>query len=280
VRNPHPIVTRLAEALLDPEELARIRRLPMRDEGLGYDPYGMERDHVALGVAFTRPLYERWFRVISRGSEHVPREGAAILAANHSGTLPFDGAMLWADVVRRVGRVPRAVADLFVSHLPWVSKLFARTGVVAGGRQNVRNLLEDGELLLIFPEGVPGIGKPFHERYQLQEWRVGHAELAIRHRAPVVPVAIVGPEEQMPQIARLRRLGRLFGAPYVPLTLTPFPLPVRYHILYGAPIALHERYAPADADDPESLRAAANEVRDAVAALLAEGLRARRGIFR
>src|SRR5690606_28426001 len=134
----------------------------------------------------------------------------------------------------------------------------------------------DGELLLIFPEGVPGIGKPFHERYQLQEWRVGHAELAIRHRAPVVPVAIVGPEEQMPRIARLRRLGRLFGAPYVPLTLTPFPLPVRYHILYGAPIALHERYAPADADDPESLRAAANEVRDAVAALLAEGLRARR----
>ena len=217
--------------------------------------------------------------MISRGSEHVPRAGSAILAGNHSGTLPFDGAMLWADVVRQVGRVPRAVADLFVSHLPWVNKLYARAGVVSGGRGNVRSLLEAGELLMLFPEGVPGIGKPFHQRYQLQTWRVGHAELAIRHRTPVVPVAFVGPEEQMPQIARLEKLGRVFGAPYVPLALTPVPLPVRYHITYGAPIALHERFAPGDADDPEALQEAALVVRDAVQALLEEGLRARKSIF-
>jgi len=280
VRNPHPTVTALAETLLGREELERIRRLPIHDEGLGYDPYGLERDHVALGLALTKPLYERWFRVVSHGIENVPRRGRAILAANHSGTLPFDAAMLWADVVRNVGRVPRAVADFFVSNLPFVSTLFTRAGVVGGGRANVRNLLEDEELLMIFPEGVPGIGKPFTERYQLQEWRVGHAELAIRHRAPVIPVAIVGAEEQMPQIARLKRLGRLVGAPYVPLTLTPLPLPVRYHIHYGAPIALHEKYRRADADDPELVREAAREVRDAVEALLEKGLRERKGIFR
>ena len=59
MRNPHPIVTRLAESLLSPEELERIRNLPMRDRGLGYDPYGMERDHLALAYAVTKPLYER-----------------------------------------------------------------------------------------------------------------------------------------------------------------------------------------------------------------------------
>ncbi|WP_373047274.1 lysophospholipid acyltransferase family protein [Vulgatibacter sp.] len=279
MRNPHPTVTALVEALLPHEELERIRNLPLRDEGFGYDPYGMERDHIALGIALTRPLYEKYFRVISSGAEKVPGSGPAILAANHSGTLPFDGAMLWADVVRKVHRVPRPVADFFVSNLPFVSTLFTRGGVVGGARGNVRSLLEAGELMMIFPEGVPGIGKPFSERYQLQEWRVGHAELAIRHRAPVVPVAIIGAEEQMPQLGRLRRLGRLFGAPYVPLTLTPLPLPVRYHIHYGAPIPLHEDYRPGDADDPELVKEAARRVRDAVEELIEKGLRERKSVF-
>jgi 1-acyl-sn-glycerol-3-phosphate acyltransferase len=279
VRNPHPTVTALAETFLSPDELDKIRHLPIRDEGLGYDPYGLERDHVALGLAVTRPLYEKYFRVRPYGTENVPRKGAAILAANHSGSLPFDGAMLWADVVRNVDRVPRAVADFFVSNLPFVSTLFTRAGVVGGGRANVRSLLDAGELLMLFPEGVPGIGKPFSERYQLQEWRVGHAELAIRHKAPVIPVAIIGAEEQMPQVGRLKRLGRLFGAPYGPLTLTPLPLPVRYHIHYGAPIELHREYKPEDADDPELLKEAARRVRDAVEELLEKGLRERKSVF-
>jgi len=279
VTNPHPTVTALAETLLPPEQLERVRHLPIRDEGFGYDPFGLERDHVALAYALTRPLYEKYFRVKSYGAEHVPREGGAILAANHSGALPFDGAMLWADVVRNVGRVPRPVADFFVSNLPFVSTLFTRAGVVGGARGNVRGLLEAGELLLLFPEGTPGIGKPFSERYQLQEWRVGHAELAIRHRAPVVPVAIIGAEEQMPQVARLKRIGRLIGAPYVPLTLTPLPLPVRYHIHYGEPIPLHREYKREDADDPELLKEAARRVRDAVEELLEKGLRERKSVF-
>lgn len=273
------MVTALVETLLDREELERIRHIPIRDEGFGYDPYGMERDHVALAVALTRPLYERYFRVLSYGHEKVPRQGRVIVAANHSGTLPFDGAMLWADVVRKVGRVPRPVADLFISHLPFVSSLYTRAGVVGGGHANVRNLLEAGEMMMIFPEGVPGIGKPFSERYQLQAWRVGHAELAIRHRAPVVPVAIVGAEEQWPQVGRLKWLGRMFGVPYVPVTLTPLPLPVRYHIHYGEPIRLHESWAAGDADDPEVLKEAARTVRDAVEALLEKGLRERKSIF-
>lgn len=279
MRKLHPTVTALVEALLPPSELARLRSLPMRDEGVGYDPFGMERDHVALGIALTRFLYEKWFRVLSYGVENVPKEGAAILAANHSGTLPFDGLMLWVDVVRRVGRVPRPVADRFVSNLPYISTLYARAGVVGGTRGNVQALLDAGELLEIFPEGVPGIGKPFSERYQLQDWRVGHAELAIRHRAPVVPIAIIGAEEQMPQLGRLKGLGRLLGAPYVPIPLTLLPLPVRYHIHYGEPLPLHEQYSVEDADDPEAVKDAARQVRDRVEELLEKGLRMRKGIF-
>ena len=110
------------------------------------------------------------------------------MAANHSGNVPLDGMMLWNDVLRhtRPPRVVRGIADHFVPALPFIGTIFARGGMVGGSRGNVRALLEAGELLMIFPEGTPGIIKPFHKRYQSKKFRVGHAELAIRHQVPVI----------------------------------------------------------------------------------------------
>ena len=259
---------------------ARLSRLKFADMGHGYDAFGAQRDWVSAAVLAARPFYDAYFRVRSTGVEHIPAGGPAILASNHSGTLPFDGAMLFCDVVRQMEtpRLPRPVADLFVPMLPVVGTAFSRLGVVPGSRGNFRHLLEQGELLMVFPEGTPGIGKLFRDRYKLQTWREGHAELAIRHRAPVVPVAIIGAEEQMPQIARFDGLHP-FGAPYLPVPLVLFPLPVRYHIHYGAPIHLHERYDPSDSDNPRAIKEAALEIKGVVQALIDEGLRLRKGVF-
>ncbi|MBA2319740.1 MAG: acyltransferase family protein [Deltaproteobacteria bacterium] len=257
----------------------RADRLVYTDAGHGFDQFGLHPDFVAMGQSLAAPVYDRYFRVVSHQSENIPATGAAVLAANHSGSLPIDGAMLWTDVFRHTDppRIPRPVADYFVSSLPVLSTLFARCGVVGGSRGNARALLEAGELLMIFPEGVPGIGKKFSQRYQLQDWRQGHCELAIRHGAPVVPVGIVGAEEQMPQIARIPIPGPV---PYLPITATPLPLPVRYHIWYGEPIRVDQEYTPDDADDPDKVREASARVKAAVQALLDKGRRERKGIFR
>lgn len=278
----HPSIARaLTSAFGGPEVRDRARRLSFPDAGHGYDMFGMHPDFVAMGDVIASPLYRRYFRAKSYGSEHIPRTGPAVLAGNHSGTLPLDGMMLWIDVLHHTDppRTARPVADYFVSTLPVVSTLFSRCGVVGGSRGNARALLESGELLMIFPEGTPGIGKPFADRYQLQEWRVGHCELAIRHRAPVVPVGIVGAEEQMPQIARIP-LGKRSAIPYLPIPATLLPLPVRYHIHYGEPLRFDEEYEPSDADDPDIVRQAAARVKAAVQGLLDRGLELRKGIFR
>jgi len=253
-----------------------IASYPIHDEGHGYDVFGLHADAVRRAVRWGRPLYRRYFRVESSGIEHVPSSGAAILVPNHSGTLPIDGAMLWLDVVQRTGRVLRPIADRFVPRLPFVSTVFARTGVVSGTHTNVRRLLEVGELIVIFPEGVSGPAKPFRERYQLQKWRVGHAELAIRHRAPIIPVAIIGAEESWPVLFRIRAF-HAFGAPYLPVPASLVPLPVQLHLHYGPPLELHRQYPVEAADDPDALAAAAAEVRAAVEALITRGLAARRG---
>jgi len=260
----------------------RVEQLALQDAGHGYDAFGANRDWVALGLAITQGLYDLWFRVDSRGHEHIPGEGSALLVANHSGTLPFDATMLWADVVRhsQPPRVARFVADHFVPNLPFVSTLYTRTGAVGGSRENLTHLLEQGELVAVFPEGTPGIGKHFRDRYQLQTWRPGHAELALATRTPVIPVGIVGAEEQMPQVGRIPLGSRMFGAPYLPVALTPFPLPVHYHIRYGSPLLLHERFDPDHACQPEVARQAAEVVADAVRELIALGLSERKGVFR
>lgn len=278
---PPALARTIAQAFLSPEEFERLQGVHFHDAGHGYDAFGMHPAFVGLGAVVTRDLYDRYFRVISYDPHHVPEYGPAILAANHSGNIPIDGMMLWADVLRRTNppRVVRAVADHFVPAMPWIGTFFARSGVVGGSRGNARALLEAGELLMIFPEGTPAILKPWKQRYQLFEFRQGHAELAIRHSAPVVPVGIVGAEEQLPQLFSSRRLGKLVGAPAMPIPAVPVPLPVRYHILYGEPLRFDKEFSPADADDPVVVKAAAARVRAAVEGLIARGLRERKGVF-
>jgi Acyltransferase len=181
-------------------------------------------------------------------------------------------------VPRSSSRIPRAISDHFVPRLPLVSTLFARLGVVSGAHINVRRLLERDELLVIFPEGVRGPAKPFALRYELQRWSVGFAEHAIRHRAPIIPVAIVGAEESWPVAARIRGL-RMFGSPYLPIPASPVPLPARYHIRYGEPLHVDRGHLSRDAHDPELVMRTAEEARAAVARLLAETLAERRGVF-
>jgi 1-acyl-sn-glycerol-3-phosphate acyltransferase len=275
---PTQIADQVARWLL-PEEHHRLEGLRYDRGTHGFDPFGLHPSWVAASMAIHGAIYDHYFRVQSRGSENLPPEGRAILVANHGGELPIDGLMLWTDVVRHTDppRVPRFLVDHFVSLLPFVSTIYARGGAVPGCRGNLHRLLERDELVTIFPEGTAGIGKPLAQRYRLQEWRVGHAEMAIRHRAPVIPAAIVGPDEQAPLVVRLP--VHAFGAPWVPVSLLPLPLPVRYHIRYGAPILLHQRFEPRDADDPVAVAEAAEITREAVQSLLDHGVAERKGIF-
>jgi len=269
---------RLARAVLSRALRERADEIAAH-QGDEYDCFGANAAGSELALAVTRPLYERWFRVDSRGIENIPNEGAAIVAANHSGTLPFDAFMLHADILRRTSppRIPRSVMDRFVPALPFFGTWVARGGGISGSRRNVEHVLSSGELLVVFPEGTVGIGKPFRERYELQRWRGGHAELALSYRVPVVPTAIVGAEEQMPIVARFDSF-HLFGAPYLPVPATPFPLPVRYHLRYGAPIRLNEEF-PGDPRDPRTIEAAAAMVKARVQELVDRALEERPGVF-
>lgn len=263
--------------LLPSTEHARLSTLSIDDAGHGYDVLGMNREWVTLAAAVLRLAHRYYFRVTAHGAWHLPSSGACILIANHSGMVPVDAAMLCMDVVTHTDppRMPRAIADHFVPRLPVFGTLLSRIGMSNGTLRNVTHLLDTGEMVLIFPEGTQAIGKPPSERYRISEWRVGHAELALRYGVPVVPVAILGAEEQWHEAFRVPTFG-LLGAPYLPVPTTPLPLPVHYHLHYGAALRFGE---PTPHPRPERVAEAAQQTRAAVEALIATGLIQRKSVF-
>lgn len=281
------LVRRALQTLDGVRSLERLETMPFKDEGFGFDRFGLERESFWAGYLAVRLLYRHWFRVRSTGHENVPREGRVILAPNHSGLLPFDGAMITADLLERLDppRSVRAIVDHFAFALPYVGVFMQRTGQVPGTTRNFADLLRQDEMVLVFPEGTRAIVKPYRERYRLKKFNVGFVELAIEHEAPIVPVAVVGAEEQAPILFGSRTLGKKLGMPLFPVTPT-FPLlgplglipyPSRYHIAYGEPIWLHREYPREAARDPIVLQALAQQVQARVQGMIDVGLELRRG---
>jgi 1-acyl-sn-glycerol-3-phosphate acyltransferase len=205
-------------------------------------------------------LYRSWFRVRSRGHENLPPEGAGILAANHAGLLPFDGAMLTLDVWLRTDppRLPRAIFDRWAARIGPARRLFEAAGAVMASREGFAAQLRAGHLVLVFPEGMAGIVKPVTQRYRLQSFHTGFVRQALERQVPIVPVAILGSDDQNPVLYDLKPLARRLGLPVAPITPTfPWlgplgllPYPVRYRIVYGEPIDFARRYgAEASGDD-------------------------------
>ena len=255
------------------------------------DPFGMDRDLVEVARPFLNFMYRSWWRVATEGLEHVPAEGRALLVGNHSGVLPWDGAMITVAVAEdHPAQNQRLVRSLYLhwfSTLPFIAPALAALGNVPGIPENAVRLLERDELVCVFPEGVKGVGKLFKDRYQLARFgRGGFVQAAIRARAPIVPVAVVGAEEIYPMLANAEPIARIFGMPFFPITpffpwlgpLGVIPLPTRWSITFGEPLAT-DMYDPAEADNPLTVLGLSELVRSRIQETIDAKLVARRSLF-
>ena len=165
------------------------------------------------------PVYRKLFRVEWEGLEKLP-PGPALLVANHAAAIPSDAPVIMHGIEEELGRPVYGLADHFFRQLPVVGTLWSRAGGVVAHPDNAYRLLrEQRQLVLVFPEGTKGTGKPYSQRYRLRRFgRGGFVEIAMRAGVPVVPIAVVGAEESMPTLTTVPPLARLLGLPYFPIT--------------------------------------------------------------
>ncbi len=265
------------------------RELARRGANYAVDDFGFDAQWTESFITVFKSLYRDYWRVETVGVEHVPPTGRALLVANHAGVLPWDGTMIKTAVYTEHSH-PRHVRALVASQfmgMPVMSWFLRRTGQAVGHPDDTRRLLERDELVLVFPEGTRGTGKSFRDRYRLRRFgRGGFVATAIRARAPIIPVSVVGSEEIYPMVGDLRPVARLLGLPYFPVTpfwpwlgpLGMIPLPSKWRIQFHAPIDVSD-LSFKDADDQHQVMALADEVRDTIQRGIYDNLKLRRGVF-
>lgn len=274
-------IVRFTEDALGEELDARIARIRMHPNEAGVDPFGFDPKTARYALALAAFMHRFYFRSEVFGIDALP-EGRVLVIANHSGQIPVDGLLIGAALMldAEPPRFPRSMVERWSAELPFVSVLFPRCGQVVGSPDNARRLLEQDEALVVFPEGSRGISKTFDQRYQLTDFGLGFMRLALETGTPIVPVAVVGGEEQLISVANVKPLAKLLGMPAFPLLPQlflgmAFPLPTRYRLYFGEPL----RFSGDPDDDDALIEEKVAVVKGTIQSMVHRGLAKRRSVF-
>lgn len=266
-----------------------LRQFGLSDENSEVDEFGMDKNFLNSIKPFFDFLYYKYWRVTATGLENIPDDGRALIVANHSGTVPYDGSMLAASIMNEhpTRHDVRFLVEDFVYHFPTLGTFMYRIGGVRACFENAERLLNKDHLLIVFPEGVKGIGKYHHEKYELQRFgRGGFVKLCIKTKAPLIPVGVVGAEEIHPIIFKSNILAKTLGIPYIPITPT-FPLlgvlgllpfPTKWSLHFGKPLHM-EKYSEKILDDEIKVHQLSEKVRDEIQKILNRLLKKRKSLW-
>lgn len=253
------------------------------------DEWGLDWEFVEAVRPFFDFLYKVYWRVETTGIEHIPDYDRALLVSNHSGQLPWDAAMIMAAVLNEhpAQRLVRSLYSDWFPTIPFISSALVKMGQALASVENGIRLLEEDELVGVFPEGYQGVGKLYKDRYKLARFgRGGFIKMALMTQSPLVPVSVVGAEETYISIAKSPTLARLTGAPYFPLTLRfpwlgvlgVFPIPTKWFIDFGEPLMM-DQFNPDSANDLVLISELTDQVRNIIQEMIDSRLANRRSVF-
>jgi 1-acyl-sn-glycerol-3-phosphate acyltransferase len=280
----HSIAPEIINRIIDPKILEKIERIKIPPK----DPFGIDKDVIKLASIITNILYKYWHRVEIFGIDNIPNTGAAIIVPNHGGVLPLDAAYIASSIIieHEQPRLVRTLVERFLPTVPFFYTFISRVGQTVGTYENAEIILEEGELLQIFPEGAAGATKNYFKYYDLEDFNVGFMELAIKKKVPIIPTGVTGSLEQAPVLFDIKPLAKLLKMPNFPVTpfwplfgpIGAFPLPSKYRIIFGRPMYFDE-YTEEDLDNPELIKQLVDKVKKEVEKMISIGLEMRPAPF-
>jgi 1-acyl-sn-glycerol-3-phosphate acyltransferase len=175
------------------------------------------------------------------GQENV-KDTPYLVVGNHTGQIPLDGMLVTLAFAMDISppRVLRAMVERFLAQMPFLGDLTAQTGSILGDRVNCEFLLDHGESILIFPEGVRGISKNTPDYYNLKSFSQGFYRIALQKRTPILPICVIGAEEMFPLVFHAKKIASMLSLPSLPISANFLPLPSPIDIYIGEEIAIPE----------------------------------------
>ena len=257
------------------------------DDWPKFDRFGADEAFVRRQGAATFRFAEKVFwRIESKGFEHIPNTGGAIIVGPHRGFMPLDAVMIFHLIYQYAGRIPRFLTHPTLFKFPFQAHFFHRMACVMACRENAERVLESGELLGVYPEGIRGAFKMYRDAYVFGRFgRADYVHWALRFNVPVIPFAIIGSAEIFPIIGKIKWgwLKKYFEWPFFPITptfpLILLPLPTKWHVKFLPPVHPSDikKRAKDTGKDPAALFA--ESVRTEIDRATQELLAQRRSIF-
>jgi 1-acyl-sn-glycerol-3-phosphate acyltransferase len=246
--------------------------------------FSFDQATAARWLGYVRTVLWPYFRPQIIGADNLPRRGRGLVIGCHSGVVPYDAACTLVAIHETTGRFARALGDRLFGRFGIIEDFLKWQGALVGRTEVVDALLRAGHLVLVFPGGALDMERSYlTQRYRVlphrgfAPGRGGYIKLALRRRAPIIPLAVVGAEEAHVMLGNVAPLARVLRLPFFPLLLFPVPLPTKLYIRFGKPITVPG--TPTDADDQRTVDRLNALVRSQVQRLIDDTLRRRRGII-
>ena len=213
--------------------MAAARRWPVTNfdvpDGVAKIPVvGLEAQQLLM--KFARPETFPYAKWVVTGTENIPRDGAAIIVANHRSY--FDIAAV-SMAVARTGRAVRFLGKKEVFDAPVIGPIASALGGIrvdrgTGSSEPLRaaeEAIAAGDMVAMMPQGTIPRGRAFFDPVLKGRW--GAAKLAHGSRAPVIPVGIWGTENVWPRNAKLPNFTNITSPPTIIVTVGP-PVQMQY----------------------------------------------------
>lgn len=244
----------------------------------GEDPWGLNLKKTRTSLEYVWPIYKHYFKTRVFGAENVENK-PYIVISNHTGQIAIDGMLICTAFATEIEppRILRSMVERFFTSIPFVGTWAAEGGAVLGDRQNCLNLLQRGQSILAFPEGVRGIAKSTPDYYKVQKFTRGFFRMAVTAGVDILPCAVIGAEEMFPWVYQAKTLAKLTGLPAAPMSLNYFPLPSPVDIHVGEAFKIPQDLSPEAPD--ELIDPHVERLRDHIEDMIKKGLGERRPFF-
>src|SRR3990172_8555519 len=194
-----------------------------------------------------------YFRSKFIGFENIPKRNnpdrPLIYASNHSGmAFPWDAMIFGAGLLKlnnyNTFNSVRGLSAPMLSKSPvmnpyLIQNLWKRAGAIDATSLNFETMMQYKESnVLIYPEGVPGIGKGFNRRYHLQRFATSFIRMSLKYKTDIIPVSTVNGEYINPYSYKSIKINRIVdkigGIPFLPIGLSTLGVILQPWVFYCA----------------------------------------------